>query len=64
MSNRMTWAQIDEYSRLKAERSALDVALANLTSLEAAVRVLRKHDLLSEWAKEIASISPPSGDTK
>lgn len=62
MSNRMTWAQIDEYSRLKAERSALDVALANLTSLEAAVRVLRKHDLLSEWAKEIASISHPSGE--
>jgi len=49
--------QIDEFYRLKGEHSALHQLMVKMTAYEAAIRILARHDLMTEFASEITAIT-------
>lgn len=61
---RITHAQEEEYYRLKTERQALDQALNRLVAFDAAIIVLKRHNLLSEWSDEVGRHSNSTGEPK
>jgi hypothetical protein len=48
---------MDQFDRLKRERSALDQLASQMIAFEAAMRVLAKHNLMTEFADEISMLT-------
>jgi hypothetical protein len=53
---KITHEQEDEYYRLKTQREALDQLMSKMVAYEAAMRVIVRHNLMSEFAEEIAGV--------
>lgn len=61
---KITYEQEDEYRRLKTQRDALDQLMSKMTAYEAAMRLISRHNLMSEFAAEIAALAETNGESK
>lgn len=59
---KITYEQEEEYRRLKTQRDALDQLMSKMTAYEAAMRLIARRDLMSEFAAEIAAVSQTNGE--
>jgi len=60
---KITFEQEEEYERLRTQRDALDQLMSKMAAYEAAIRVLIRNGLMTEFAEELAALSLSSKDS-